>query len=165
MTALPPVPGSYWVVPGRLLAGGYPGDPDPRVAAARLESFGAAGISLFVDLTEPLELEPYAHLIGAARHERRPIPDLGVTTRRRYREILDLVDDTLAEGGGAYVHCWQGLGRTGTVVGCWLVRHGHDGGEPLTRIAELRRQLANAGAPSPQTRDQKRVIARWRRGS
>ena len=164
MSALPPITGSYWVVPGKLLAGEYPGDPDPRVAAERLERFRTAGIRLFVDLTEPLELEPYVHLIGDAKHERRPIPDLGTTTRRKVREILDFLDSTLSEGEGAYVHCWQGLGRTGTVIGCWLVRHGLDEGEPLGRLAELRSDLPTAWRQSPQTKAQKRMIDRWRKG-
>jgi hypothetical protein len=164
MTAPLPVPRSYWIVPGRLLAGEYPSDADPRVAAERLQRFRSAGIGLFVDLTEPLELEPYSHLVGDARHERRPIPDLGTISRRRYREILDLVDSGVGSGDGVYVHCWQGLGRTGTVVGCWLVRHGFDGGDPLARIAGLRQGLPDAGRSSPQTASQRRMVARWRRG-
>ena len=165
MTIPPPVPRSYWVVPGKLLAGEYPSDPDPRVAAERIQSFKAAGIDLFVDLTEPLELEPYAHLVSPARHERRPIRDLDTVSRRRYREILDLIDEGLAADHGVYVHCWEGLGRTGTVVGCWLARQGLDGGDPVARIVELRRELPNAGKSSPQTPAQKRIVTRWRQGA
>jgi protein-tyrosine phosphatase len=151
------------VVPGRLLAGEYPGDPDPGVGADRLERFRAAGVRLFVDLTEPFELEPYEHLVGEGRYERRPIEDFGTTSRRRYREILDLVDEGLEEGG-VYVHCYRGLGRTGTVVGCWLVRHGLDDGDALARLTELRRDLPDAYAASPQTRGQRHVVTRWKRG-
>ncbi len=158
-----PVAGSYWVVPSRLLAGEYPGDPDPRVATERIEAFRAAGIRLFVDLTEPSELEPYAHLIGDTRHERRPIADFGTTSRRRYREILDLVDDGLANGG-VYVHCYRGIGRTGTVVGCWLVRHGLDGSDVLERLTELRQGLPDAYETSAQTRGQQHVVTHWKRG-
>ncbi len=39
------------------------------------------------------------------------------------------------------MHCWGGVGRTGTVVGCWLVRHGLDDGDAIARIATLRREL------------------------
>lgn len=160
-----PVDGSYWVLPERLLAGEYPSDPDPSVRDERLDRLRDAGIRLFVDLTEPLELEPYDHLLGEARHERRPIADFGVTSRRRYREVLDVIDAGLADGdGGVYVHCYRGLGRTGTVIGCWLVRHGLDEGDVLARLAELRRDLPDARLPSPQTREQRHVVTRWRRG-
>ena len=53
--------------------------------------------------------------------------------------ILDDVDAALADGRTVYVHCWGGIGRTGTVVGCWLMRHGLDEGDPIRRIATLRR--------------------------
>ena len=49
-------------------------------------------------------------------------PGVGVMKR-----ILDDVDEAIAGGGLTYVHCWGGIGRTGTVVGCWLVRHGLEG--------------------------------------
>jgi protein-tyrosine phosphatase len=37
--------------------------------------------------------------------------------------VLDAIDTSLDEVGPAYVHCWGGHGRTGTAIGCWLVRH------------------------------------------
>ena len=68
-----------------------------------------------------------------------------------YRQILDLVDDALGRDEPVYVHCFGGIGRTGTVVGCWLVRHGRDDGDPMRRIATLRRDVPDAWQPSPQT--------------
>ena len=64
---------------------------------------------------------------------------MGVPTIPHMTRILDEVDGALADGGSVYVHCWGGIGRTGTVVGCWLVRHGLDDGDAVARIAELRR--------------------------
>ena len=52
------------------------------------------------------------------------------------KAILDAIDDALNDGETLYVHCYGGVGRTGTVVGCWLVRHGLTGDEALAQIAE-----------------------------
>ena len=41
--------------------------------------------------------------------------------------ILGAIDVALAQGRTADVHCWGWIGRTGAVVGCWLVRHGLTG--------------------------------------
>jgi protein-tyrosine phosphatase len=52
---------------------------------------------------------------------RTPIRDGGCPTIDELRAILDRIDAELARGEVVYVHCGGGHGRTGTVVGCWLV--------------------------------------------
>ena len=56
---LTPLPNSYWVVPGRVLAGEYPAAPEIAETRVRLARLLDAGVSCFVDLTQPDELAPY----------------------------------------------------------------------------------------------------------
>jgi protein-tyrosine phosphatase len=160
-----PILDSY-VVSDRLLAGEYPGSSDTASAERRLRAFGEHGVKTFVDLTHPADaLAPYEHLLPAGgRRLAHPIVDLGTTTVPHMTRILDDVDAALAEGGGVYVHCWGGIGRTGTVVGCWLVRHGLDGSDPLRAIARLRRGVPDAWAASPQTEAQREMVTGWKPG-
>ena len=72
--------------------------------------------------------------------------------------ILDAIDVELDAGGLVYVHCWAGCGRTGVVVGSWLVRHGADPNDALRRIAETR------GLGCPQTLEQRLVVLAWEAG-
>jgi len=158
-----PIAEAYWVVPGRLLAGPYPGSFEPARTQARLERFLAAGITVFVDLTGEGEDTPYAPLLaGRARHVRMSIPDLGVCWPDRMREILDVVDLALAMRKGVYVHCLAGLGRTGMVVGCYLVRHGTPGGEALMALKELRRTSSLGEYASPETDAQRAMVLTWK---
>jgi hypothetical protein len=159
----PPIAGAYWVDPGRLLAGEYPAADDVMFTRERLAQIGAAGIAVYLDLTEEGELAPYAHLLDGARHVRMSIPDMGTTSPERYRAMLDVVDESLSTGAGVYVHCYGGVGRTGTVVGCWLRRHGLDDGDPIGRIAALRSGLVDGWLASPQTPEQCRVVLDWGR--
>ncbi len=160
-----PIRDSYWVEEGKLLAGEYPGADVEWDARRRIASFEEHGVTLFVDLTHPADgLTPYAPYLSTGRHAAAPIPDMGVTTLGRYSEILDLIDREIGAGGVPYVHCWGGIGRTGTVVGCWLVRHGVDGGDPIARLSELRRRVLDSFMPSPQTTAQRDVVLGWRRG-
>jgi protein-tyrosine phosphatase len=117
------------------------------------------GVTLFVDLTQEGELEPYAtHVPSPARHVRRPIRDFSVPTADELVATLDAIDAELETGGRVYVHCWAGCGRTGVVVGCWLVRHGMDPRVALATIADAR------GVGCPQTLEQRLLILDWERG-
>ena len=169
-----PIPVCYWVEPGRLLAGEYPGSPDDDRARERLRAFLSSDVSLFLDLTEADEvgLRPYAdplreeagRLGKGAEHLRLPIRDFDVPTVAVLRRILDAVDGALEEGRVVYIHCLAGLGRTGTVVGCYLVRHDLAGEAALLRLEELVGQTPNRGWPSPQTPEQRRMVLEWKQG-
>jgi hypothetical protein len=134
VSASRPTPDSYWVEPGRLLAGPYPRELAP---------FREAGVTAFLDLTEEGEygLAPYSPLLGdGIRAMRFPVPDGSHPGRDEMAGILETIDELLASDEVVYVHCYGGIGRTGTVVGCYLVRHGVSGDEALVRIARLRGQ-------------------------
>ncbi len=159
MTASPDRPfyGSYWVVPGRLLAGPYPRAWSGDITRDRLQRLLDLGVNCFVDLTQTGEQDPYAPLLPAhVEHRSLPIPDMDVPTFAQMRRILDTIDAALDGGRTVYVHCWGGIGRTGTVVGCYLVRHGLTGEVALQEIARLR------GVGSPETDAQRQMILDWR---
>ncbi len=59
----------------------------------------------------------------AITHQRFHIPDMRICDAAQINHILNAIDDRIAAGHGVYVHCWDGVGGTGMVIGCWLVRH------------------------------------------
>jgi len=165
---------SYWVEEGRLLAGPYPGDPDSDRERQKLGAFLDLGMRRFVDLTQPAEHSPYAPMlkrIAAERgldvyHTRMAIPDVSVPPAVRMREILDLIDAELDGGNSIYLHCRGGAGRTGTVVGCFLVERGEPPAEALADIASDRRDLHSKRRAwsSPETEEQRQYVLAWRPG-
>ena len=162
----PPFPDSYWILPGKLLAGEYPGARKPEEAVRKLERLRRAGVSFVVDLTEEGERAGGAPLFDTrCEVVRCSMPDGGVPERDSVRRALDLMDEALGKGKTVYVHCWGGHGRTGVVAGCWLQRHSlADAGSVLDVLAQLRKNMPDAGKPSPETEGQRRLVQQWGRG-
>jgi protein-tyrosine phosphatase len=81
------------------------------------------------------------------------------------RMILDRIDAALGEGRPVYIHCRDGIGRTGTVVGCYLARHGIASGRTaLEKLQDLRQNNETAPLASPETEEQCRLVLSWERG-
>jgi hypothetical protein len=167
-------PQYYPVEEGVLYAGEYPGSWQPEVAGVRLRYLIGAGVRTFVDLTAPADgLEPYARLLAplgdeagvSLRHVSLPIADMGVPASRAVTlAILAAIRDSIAEAPAVYVHCWGGIGRTGTVVGCWLRECGLDPVAALHRVQHLyATHMAKVcqHPESPQTPAQKRYVESW----
>lgn len=158
-----PIPDSYWLHE-KLLAGEYPAAKDLSEAKEKVARMIEAGITSFVDLTEAGErgLRPYASLLpSTATHHRFPIPDLGVPSVPAMRQILTAMDRMMGSGEVVYVHCWGGIGRTGTVVGCYLVEHGMSGDDAIAHIAQLRDGTPDGYRHSPETRQQCAFVRSW----
>ena len=164
-----PFENSYAILPGKLLAGQYPRNKDDASSRGKIASLLDAGVTLCVDLTEENEhgLKPYTALLeetaqtrGAqCRHRRFPIPDYGVCNETRLREIHATIDSALQAGETVYVHCWGGHGRTGLVIGTWLVSHGHTGApKAVETLRALRRHMLRSFADSPESKAQNSML-------
>jgi protein-tyrosine phosphatase len=176
MTEPRPHSNCYWVEPARFLAGEYPADGSSRVALERLGEYLDLGIDCFVDLTTEADpLEPYEDLLleeaeareMAVEYQRFPIRDMNIPERPEdMAAILDHIDQRLADGRKVYVHCWGGVGRTGTVVGCYLVRRGSTGEDALARLEDLWSTVSLAKREyfprSPQTKKQETMVRLWK---
>ncbi len=164
-----PFPNTYWVEPGRLLAGEYPGASVLAETEARLGDLIACGIDTCIDLTEAGELPQYAELLASLApgvvHQRFPVVDHGVPDDDGFMtQVLDTIDTALASGKRVYVHCRAGVGRTGTVIGCYLIRRGLQSEVALDRLEQLWQQSARSQVIPyvPETAAQARFVRAWR---
>lgn len=165
-----PLPNTYWVEPGRLLAGEYPGSMSQAEAMERLQALLRAGVDSFVDLTEEGEMPEYGPLLPALteqriRYRRLSVLDHSVPDSPAHMtQIVDAIEDELSAGRCVYVHCRAGIGRTGMAVACWLVRGGLANQDALDRLQTLWRRCERSRRwPSvPETEEQVQFVRGWR---
>jgi hypothetical protein len=167
-----PIRESYWVEPGRFLAGEYPAAAYVERARERLDQLLDAGLDTFIDLTLPNELPPYLPLlIEQAKgrdiqvyYKRFTIIDRSIPMGGMMTTILNAIDKALAEGHNIYLHCWGGIGRTGLTVGCYLVRRGLTGKQALAQLAEWWKEVPKSAynPRTPETDRQVDYILKWK---
>ena len=135
-----------------MLAGGYP--------IHSLALLREAGIDFFLDLTVADEYLLPSYRVEV-EHRRLAIRDFGCPTVVGMRATLDAIDEALGRGRNVYVHCYAGVGRTGTVVGCYLVRQGMTPRDALAAMARWREGVSTQRRRSPETDEQERFVRGW----
>jgi hypothetical protein len=176
-----PLRSTYWVVPNQFLAGEYPGEVESALTEKKLRALLGAGVRTFVDLTDEDEINEDAKVIPAYRSILRqvaelesiqityaniPIEDRGVPSPWTLRCILDVIERSISDENPVFVHCWAGRGRTGTVVGCYLKRHGlAEDKDVIQKLAKLRKDVPNAKETSPHPPEQIRMVVSWKKGT
>lgn len=169
---------SYWAVPSKLLAGCYPGDQNPAESLKKLQALADCNVSLIVNLMFANEVnaagkrfvdygpalqEVFTKAGRIIRCKRLPIRNNDVPTTEHMREILDVIDSAIAAGEVVFVHCWGGKGRTGTVIGCYLARHGLATGEAALKLLNnLAKTSSYDFGYVPQTPAQCDFVRNWK---
>ena len=138
------LPNFSWLVEHKLAAMTYPESEDAFTLLWKM------GIRALINLTEePLPGE-FLRKVGILT-EHIPIVDFTAPTLRQVEQALAMIHFYLGRNMPVAVHCIAGLGRTGTILACYLVREGKSADEAITVIRRWR-------PGSIETLDQEAVI-------
>jgi hypothetical protein len=153
-------PLTFWVVEGAVLAGKYPG-PRSTGEGSFVEPLVELGVRTFLDLTEEGEgpLVPYADRLRASvEYHRIAIPDVTTPRPDQVREGIDCIEAGRTRGV-VYVHCRGGCGRTGVVIGAYLVHLGSTPQQALDEVHAVTRALWHKDCP--ETEEQVATVLGW----
>jgi protein-tyrosine phosphatase len=168
---------AYWVIEDKFMAGALPSSVHPIEIKEKINFLLAKGITIFINLMEEGEVghngKPLNEYLPILKEEserlnidtkmiRFPIIDLSIPSKDEMKLILSAIKDYLDSGHKIYVHCWGGVGRTGTVVGCFLMELGLvSTNTVLSKIEELKSQTDIRNRLSPETFEQKNFVINW----
>jgi len=143
-------------LPGRLGLCACPGgrramalDHDPRVDlmldVEAIRAFPAAGVVTLIDERElvilGLDMMPRELQQAGMWWKHLPITDMGIPDlawESRWQDEGPAIRDALAAGDNVVLHCWAGLGRTGTVAARVLIELGMDPATAISRVRHAR---------------------------
>ena len=67
-----------------------------------------------------------------------PVPDFTPPNLEQIRRMIEFIDRQTEEQRPVVVSCYAGIGRTGTVLACYLVHRGQQPADAIHRVRELR---------------------------
>lgn len=155
---------TYWAHEPVIMGGAFPGDLIERKTLEKLRAIHGCGVRTFINLMPLADrdhsgelFDPYESYFpeidpNLAMH-RFPIVDLSIPSFELMDEILAAIDSHRSRGA-VYVHCWGGRGRTGTVVGAYLIREGLATPENFVEVIRELRRSDTGGGRSPETPEQ-----------
>ena len=128
-----------------------------------VSSWKRAGVSVVLSLLTPQE-ELEFDLGDEAAEVRNlglkflslPIPDRHVpSSETKFAEVLEQTNSALSKGKNVLVHCRQGVGRSGLVAACLLIKNGMSSSAAIDAVSAAR------GVAVPETREQRDWIEHY----
>ena len=128
--------GFSWIVPLKLAGCAQPGLLRP--IDYDLDLLAQAGITMLLTLTET-DLDQAALTRNRLRNIHFPIYDREAPSITQAYMVSKRIQRAMDQGERIAVHCKAGIGRTGTILACWMIHQGGVGAQgAIERLRSIR---------------------------
>ena len=93
------------------------------------------------------------------RYLHLPIADMAAPSAADVRRFVEFVDRASEDGLATAVHCRAGLGRTGTLLSCYLVSQGYEAEQALEEVRARRPGSVETDSQEEAVREYARALA------
>lgn len=125
------VPNFSWLIEKRLAGASYPYSED---AIALLRELGVQALLSLAE--EPLSEALLAKYQLEVAH--LPLGDFSAPMLAQIEQAISIIESFFARGLAIAVHCGAGLGRTGTILACYLVSQGETARDAIAQVRQKR---------------------------
>lgn len=164
-----PFKNSYWVIDNKLLAGCVPTNFLFK-KYEKIDCLLKFGIATIIDLRDDSfdsNFLNYKNFILTNNQNIEiinfKIKDFTCPSKELITQILNTIDAEIIKDRKIYIHCLGGIGRTGTIVACYLLRHKITNKQNILKyIEDLRKHSNCKKIKSPETKEQIEMVVNWK---
>lgn len=110
-----------WIIPGKVAGSSMPKREE------QIKGFEEFGITTVINMMDENEVKLSIYKNSPISHHIFGIPNRTAPSIQMMDTIMNIMEDTVGLGGSVLIHCGGGVGRAGTVLACYILKHGITG--------------------------------------